>query len=435
MPSTTRHLTAEMVAAHVRDHVFDTASSPDPDHVARSGFGVELEWITSKGPSGRRITVDDAHELMDEVCPLPGGSRLTLEPGGQLELSSARADGVAEALRAAALDLFVVDRACSRRDVALIALGADPLRAPERILPEPRYAAMETYFDGDGASGRTMMSNTASIQVNVGLGPAEHVARRWRLANAICPTLIACFANSPFADGGPSGWQSTRQRAWTMVDPTRTAALDHRADPVATWVAYALDARVMLVHVDDTDQRPVTGRLTFGQWLHDGHELGWPTLEDFTYHLTTLFPPVRPRGWFELRVLDTLPTPFWQVAALLVHTVLTDPAVHDDATRAVAGTEHLWIDAAQLGLAHPALADSARALFSVALEALAPTSPANPMFDVFATYFGRWVTQGRSPGDDRLDAWRRTGQLVPPRESPVPYADELGLEPLTKVRR
>src|SRR5690606_20064587 len=177
--------------------------------------------------------------------------------------------------------------------------------------------------------------------------------------------LLATFANSPFAEGGPSGWQSSRQRAWSTIDPSRTAPPPAGGDPAEVWLAYALRARVMLIRGDD-GHRPVTGALPFGRWLTSGHELGWPTLDDFAYHLTTLFPPVRPRGWFELRYLDALPTPFWQVAALLTHTVLTDPAVATEARAAVAGTEALWVDAAQLGLGHPALERSARALFAVA---------------------------------------------------------------------
>jgi glutamate--cysteine ligase len=286
---------------------------------------------------------------------------------------------------------------------------------------------MEAFFDDDGRAGRTMMCNTASIQINVGLGPEADTAFRWELANALCPTLIATFANSPFADGGPSGWQSSRQRAWWTLDPSRAAPPPTGPDPVAAWVDYAFDARVMLIRHEGR-HLPVPGRLTFGRWLHEGHELGWPTLDDFAYHLTTLFPPVRPRGWFELRVLDALPTPFWQVAALLVHTVLTDAEVAAEARRIVAGTEGLWVDAAQLGLGHPALEQSARGLFSLVGAALEDRSPDDPMLPAFAAYHERWVRRGRTPGDDRLDEWRRTGALLPRPGSPVNYANDLLVE-------
>jgi glutamate--cysteine ligase len=428
MPAPRQHLTPDDLATYVRDHVFGTASSaPLPDAVARHSVGIELEYLTAYRSATERLATDQADALVADLCPLPGGSRVTVEPGGQLELSSARFDRLPDALAAVGGDLFLLDRACAERRIELVALGADPVRAPHRVLDAPRYEAMEQFFDGDNRAGRTMMCNTASIQVNIGLGPAESVADRWHLANALCPTLIATFANSPLADGGPSGWQSTRQRAWWMLDPSRAAPPCPDRDPVDCWLDYALDARVMLIRLDD-GYAPVPGRLTFGRWFAEGHELGWPTLEDFAYHLTTLFPPVRPRGWFELRVLDALPTPFWQVACLLVHTLLTDPSVAAEARTAVAGTERLWVDAAQLGLGHPALERSARAVFALAAEALERDAADDPTFPAFAAYHDRWVRRGRCPGDDRLDAWRRTGELIPRPGSPVAYHGDLLVE-------
>jgi glutamate--cysteine ligase len=428
MPAPRPQLTLDDARSHVRRHVFGTASSaPISDEVARHSVGIELEWLTGYRSTTDRLGVDQASALIADVGVLPGGSRLTMEPGGQLELSSARFDDLPAALGAVGFDLFCLDRACNERRIDLIALGADPLRPPVRILRAPRYAAMEAFFDDDGRAGRTMMCNTASIQINVGLGPESQTASRWELANALCPTLIATFANSPLADGGPSGWQSSRQRAWWMLDPTRAAPPPAGPDPASAWVDYALDARVMLIRHEGRHV-PVPGRLTFGRWLHEGHELGWPTLDDFAYHLTTLFPPVRPRGWFELRVLDALPTPFWQVAALLVHTVLTDADVAAEARRAVTGTEALWVDAAQLGLGHPALEQSARALFALVGSALETRTPDDPMLPAFAAYHERWVRRGRTPGDDRLDEWRRTGALLPRPGSPVNYAGDLLVE-------
>jgi glutamate--cysteine ligase len=430
MPAPRPQLTLDDASTYVRDHVFGTASSaPLPDDVARHSVGIELEWLTTLGAATDRLRVEVAEAVVADAAPLPGGSRVTVEPGGQLELSSARFDRLTDVLAATGTDLYLLDRACGRRGVALIALGADPVRSPERVLTAPRYVAMEEFFDAEGRAGRTMMCNTASIQLNIGLGPPGQTAARWELANALCPTLIATFANSPLAEGGPSGWQSTRQRAWWMLDASRAAPPRRGGDPAAAWLDYALAARVMLIRGPGSGGHvPVTGRLPFGRWLAEGHELGWPTLDDFAYHLTTLFPPVRPRGWFELRVLDALPTPFWQVAALLVHTLLTDASIAAEARRAVAGTEDLWVDAAQLGLGHPALARAARALFDLAGDALEHGTDDEPAVAAFAAYRDRWVRRARTPGDDRLDAWRRTGALVPRTGSPFDYAGDLLVE-------
>ncbi len=221
MPAPTPTLTLADVDRFVAAHVFGPSADPD-------GLGVELEWLTSQGRRDRRLPVTEATRLIDRLSPLPAGSLLTLEPGGQLELSSAPFRSIDEVCAAATSDLALLDAACDASQVELIALGADPLRPPERVAVASRYQAMEHYFDQLGSAGRTMMCNTAAIQVNVGLGEPDQVAARWRLANQLGPTLIACFANSPFAGGLPSGWQSSRLRAWWALDPTRSAPVPLR---------------------------------------------------------------------------------------------------------------------------------------------------------------------------------------------------------------
>jgi glutamate--cysteine ligase len=259
-----------------------------------------------------------------------------------------------------------------------------------------------------------MMCNTAAVQVNVGLGSPDQVVDRWRLANELGPTLIACFANSPFDGGLPSGWQSSRLRAWWALDPTRSAPVTCDLDPVDAWVSYALDAHVMLVHLDDDRCVPVVEPMPFGDWLRSGHDLGWPTAADLEYHLTTLFPPVRPKGWLELRMFDQLPTPMWQVAMAVAAVLLTDASLAPAVREAVAPTTGLWVDAAQLGLAHPELARAGTAIFDLALAGLARNGVHPRRRDLVQSYADRWVRRGRCPADDWRDAWRDTGELYPP---------------------
>ena len=421
MPASRPTLRASDVDHHVAEHVFGPGADPH-------GLGVELEWLTSQGGREHRLPIGAATALIAQLSPLPRGSQLTLEPGGQLELSSAPFRSIDEVCRAATADLAVLVQACDKHQVELLALGADPVRRPARVAVAPRYQAMEHYFDQLGSAGRTMMCNTAAIQVNVGLGAPVDVVARWTLANRLGPTLIASFANSPFADGGPSGWQSSRLRAWWALDPSRSAPVSCDRAPVDAWSAYALDARVMLMRVDDDRCVPMVEPLSFGRWLTEGHELGWPTHDDLTYHLTTLFPPVRPKGWLELRMFDALPTPTWQVAVAVAGSLLTDPAVTDAVEAAVGASSNLWVDAAQLGLGHPELARSSRAVFAIAREALATARVSTAVQDLVADYDERWIARGRSPADDRLDAWRRDGELFPP-EPLVPAGVDPGPDP------
>jgi glutamate--cysteine ligase len=418
-----RPLSLADVTTHVRDHVFGAAGLAGDTPAVRDQVGIELEWLTGYRDR-QRLSLEQAQAVVADLSPLPNGSRITIEPGGQLELSSAPFATVDDAIEGTATDLYVLDQACAQRRIELFALGADPVRAPERIVTAPRYAAMESFFDRQGRSGRTMMCNTAAIQLNLGLGDEDMSATRWRVANLLGPVLIACFANSPFAAGGSSGWKSTRLRAWWTLDPSRSAPVVLDGDPVERWVDYLLDAQVMLVRRDGRHAAP-TLPLTFGAWMHEGLESGPPTLDDLEYHLTTLFPPVRPRGWLELRMFDALPTPFWQVAVAVTAALVRTAEVAPTLERVLAPTSRLWIDAAQLGLGHPALRAAAAQVFDLALHLLEESD--DPLTDLASLYLDRWVARGRCPADDRLDQWRRDGTLFPPSESPVPY----GVDALT----
>ena len=140
----------------------------------------------------------------------------------------------------------------------------------------------------------------------------------------------------------------------------------------------------------------------FVRWLLDGHELGHPTMDDLDYHLTTLFPPVRPRGWLEIRYLDALPSPWWRVAATVAATLLFDDEAGAAAFRATEGTEELWLDAARWGLEHPALANAAVECFEAAMDGAARTGADTASIGALSTYFDRYVARHRCPADDRL---------------------------------
>ena len=417
MASRLPSLSRAVAADHVVSEVFGGTTDPDGrDAYGRNGIGIELEFLT--GTTGfERLDAPRVGAVVDLLAPPTGhsslSSSLTVEPGGQLELSTPCYGDLESACEAAATDLFRLDQACASLGIDLVALGADPVRRPERIVTAPRYRAMEAFFDSRGPSGRTMMANTAAIQINIGLGRHDEVAHRWKLANSLGPTFIACFANSPFGRGGPTGWQSSRLRSWWGLDPTRSAPVPTDGDPCDQWLDYAMAANVMLVRSGDDTYLPLTEPFPFGEWMTCGHELGYPTLDDFAYHLTTLFPPVRPKGWFELRMFDALPTPFWHVAVAVAYALLRDAEAGHRAMRAVLGTTDLWVDAAQLGLSHPLLAASGRACFETALDALPRVGATTSTVDVVGSYFDRWVSRRRSPADDRHDAWRASGAAHP----------------------
>ncbi|MGI9032159.1 MAG: glutamate-cysteine ligase family protein, partial [Acidimicrobiales bacterium] len=229
-------------------------------------------------------------------------------------------------------------------------------------------------------------------------------------ANILGPVLAAVFANSPLRDGAPTGWASTRLQVWSAIDPSRTASAWAPGRGCASWADYVLDARVMLICRSGTDFAPRVKPLSFRRWLTQGHELGYPTAEDLDYHLTTLFPPVRPKGWLELRFLDALPPQWWPLATAVAAGLVRDPEAGARAERAADPFAGQWPRAARFGLADPGLASAAQECFAAAAGTL--TDGDSGLGGAVVEYAQRFVARGRTPADERLDAWRSTGSAL-----------------------
>ncbi len=402
MPSPHRCLRAADVESFVRRRCFAPASGR---------VGVELERIPLR--AGDPSLPVDHHRLsraVDALGVLPGGSRVSFEPGGQLEVSSPPHVGPAAACAATLADLAVIDPVVGRLGVELLATGLHPRAGVRPVVEHPRYRAMGAYFDREGDAGRRMMCETASLQVNLDSGDGASRARRWRLAHRIGPVLLAAFANSPLTAGRPNGLRSGRAAVWAGIDPTRTVPAgdgrDGGEDPASSWTSYALAARVMLVRVSEARMEPVLAPLPFGRWVAEGHELGFPTLDDLEYHLSTLFPPVRARGWLELRMIDSLPDPWWRVAVAVAAALLDDGEAFEIAERATQACGNAWDEAARYGLAPPTLAGAARACFVAALDALPRLGADRHLIEAVACYGERFVARSRCPADDVLDHLR-----------------------------
>jgi glutamate--cysteine ligase len=395
VPATARSLTIADVRGFVDERVF----TPRWD----AKVGIELEWVTRA--NGTTPTPEAMRTLLPSA--LPGGSVVTFEPGGQLELSGPPRTGIAGACHDMAADLAAVRAALAPAGIELVATGLDPHGPRPRLVDAPRYRAMECYFDAQWPEGRTMMCNTASIQVNLDIGSDAEIETRWQRAHDFGPVLGAAFANSPLdASGTPTGWRSTRLAVWNAIDPARTnSAYQHGVDARAAWTQYTLDAPVMMIRADADTCTPIAERMTFAEWLIHGHPLGWPTLDDFDYHLTTLFPPVRPRGWLELRMIDALPDEWWPVAVAVAATLLDDAEAAEIASRATAHARGCWIAAAHDGLSDPTLRAVADHCFTAVLDALPRLGTDRETIAAVASFHERYVARGRCPADDQILEW------------------------------
>ncbi|MEU7033811.1 ergothioneine biosynthesis glutamate--cysteine ligase EgtA [Streptomyces sp. NPDC046237] len=381
--------------------------------------GAEVEWLVHELRDPRLPVPPERLALaVDTVRSLPLASAITLEPGGQLELSSPPASSLMSCVDTLSADLRAVRDALSPLGLSLNGYGVDPWNAPrERILREPRYDAMETALDRAGPAGRAMMRDSASVQVCLDAGHEEPgplgYHRRWQLAHLLGAVLVAAFANSPVHGGRRTGWRSTRQALWTDLDPARALAPPPDGEPRAAWAAHVLDTPVMCVRGEETPWDVPEG-LTFREWLRTGRPR--PADEDdLRYHLTTLFPPVRPRGHLELRMIDAQPGPDgWVVPVAVTTALFEDPEATETVYRAVkplteragplaAPRNPLWLAAARDGLTDPELHAAALVAFAAALEALPRIGASESVQQAVADFHERHVRTGSCPADEHLE--------------------------------
>ncbi|MFI0793311.1 ergothioneine biosynthesis glutamate--cysteine ligase EgtA [Micromonospora rubida] len=361
-------------------------------HIARICFktgppthtGVELEWTVHDAADpalpvdrerllaalGRHspVTIDDS----SPAAPLRHGSAVTVEPGGQLEISTPPRPSITALIEATDADIAQVTGLLRAAGLALGRTGIDPFRAPRPVVDTPRYRAMRCVFDRRGTAGRTMMYSTAGLQVCLDAGEPDRVAARWAAAHAVGPPLLAAFATAGRHAGRRTGWASARMAAWLAIDPARTRPVwspaRPDADPVAAWTAYALAAPLLCLRDDAADWTPPPG-VTFGDWLA-GALPRPPTTDDLDYHLSTLFPVVRPRGYLEIRYLDAQPGPDWRLPLAVLAALFADPGTVTRAASVAAPVADRWDAAARHGLADPPLARAAAGLLDLALAAL-----------------------------------------------------------------
>src|SRR4051812_46008917 len=229
--------------------------------------------------------------------PLPGGSTVTVEPGGQVELASPPLHPLGRLVATVAADVATLHARLASHDLAVGPRGADPLRPPRRVLDLPRYRAMERRFDRLGPAGRSGMCSTAAVQVCLDAGEGAEVADRWAALHALGPVLLAAFANSPLLHGRRTGGKSSRTALWLTLDPRRTPPPPPSSDdPAAARAPGVVDTELLCVR--RADQWEVPDGVTFADWVGGALPPAPPTAA-LDYHVSTLFPPVRPHGHLE----------------------------------------------------------------------------------------------------------------------------------------
>lgn len=233
---------------------------------------------------------------------------ITLEPGGQVELSGEQCDSVHCAqveFDAHVREIVTVGRELG---LAFLGLGMQPVSRPDEIdwVPKRRYGIMAPYMQRVGSLGHRMMKQTAGVQVNLDYGSEADAMRKLRVGMGLVPLFSAMYANSPLKDGGLSGYLSFRGHIWTDTDAGRCGLLPLAFRDGAGFEDYAeaaLDVPMYFV-VRNGEWFDMTST-TFRRFLRDGHRGHRATLADWSAHLTTLFYEVRLKAYLEIRCFDS----------------------------------------------------------------------------------------------------------------------------------
>jgi len=242
--------------------------------------------------------------------PETGGS-ISLEPGGQFELSGAPLKTVFETCMEVHEHLAQVREVGDQLGIGFLGLGFSPLwtRAETPMMPKGRYRIMKEYMAGKGNLGRDMMLRSCTVQVNLDFASEADMVAKMRVSLALQPVATALFAASPFTEGMPNGFLSFRSEIWRDTDPDRTGMLPFAFEDgfgFERYVDYALDVPMYFVYRDGIYHN-VAGE-SFRTFL-DGRlpQLPGvkPTMRDWGDHLTTIFPEVRLKRYMEMRGADS----------------------------------------------------------------------------------------------------------------------------------
>ncbi len=307
------------------------------------------------------------------------GANISLEPGGQLELSGAPLETIHQTCDEVNEHLRQVKEVADGIGAGFIGLGAAPIWRHEDmpVMPKGRYRLMTDYMGRVGTHGTQMMYRTCTVQVNLDFASEADMVQKLRVALALQPVATALFANSPFFEGAPAGVLSYRSRIWRDLDADRTGMLPFVFEEgfgFERWVDYALDVPMYFVYRDGVYIDAL------GQSFRDFLEGKLPalpgetpTLSDWADHLTTIFPEARIKKFIEMRGADG--GPWRRLCALPAFWV---GLVYDQASLDAAWDlcrdwtaeerETLRIDAATLGLAAQIRGRSLRAIALDLLE-------------------------------------------------------------------
>ncbi|MBC01493.1 MAG: glutamate--cysteine ligase [Rhodobacteraceae bacterium] len=287
------------------------------------GFNLaDLSPIPYEGPRGIEAVLTGMERLLGweriedngliiGLADPVGGGAISIEPGGQFELSGAPLENLHQTCRETNCHLAQVREVAEPLGIGFLGLGMTPTWRREEIpvMPKSRYQIMTRYMPKVGTLGLDMMYRTSTIQVNLDFSSEADMRKKMQVGLALQPVATAIFANSPFTDGKPNGFRSYRAEIWKDTDNDRSGGLPIAFDDgfgFETYVEWAIDVSMYFVKRGST-YHDVTGT-TFREFMNGALEGvipdPTPTIGDWNNHLSTLFPDVRLKKYLEMRGAD-----------------------------------------------------------------------------------------------------------------------------------
>jgi len=348
-------------------------------------------------------------------------AQITLEPGGQIELSGEPCDSIHCTYAEFTQHIRELLEVSEPLNVVFLGLGMQPVSRLEQIewVPKKRYRIMGPYMPKVGTLGQRMMKQTATVQANIDYQDEKDAMAKFRTGMGLTPVFISMFANSPICDGQVNGYRSFREHIWTDTDKSRSGMLRFAFSPevsFAHYVEYALDVPMYFI-IRNKNYIDVTGT-TFRQYLAYGRDGERATLEDWHDHLTTLFPETRIKRYIEVRSADSQPPELMPALSAIVKGAFYEADCLQAAWDLV--KDWSWDERMQLYLdSHRdallarirrySLLDLAKELLQIALEGLKRQKMFNALGEdetIYLEPLKKLLSQGKCPADLLLEKWQ-----------------------------
>ncbi|MBI2534812.1 MAG: glutamate--cysteine ligase [Deltaproteobacteria bacterium] len=349
-----------------------------------------------------------------------GNAMITLEPGGQIELSGEPCESIHCTHAEFTQHIRELLEVAEPLDIVFLGLGMQPVSRLEEIewVPKKRYRIMGPYMPKVGSLGQRMMKQTATVQANIDFLDEKDAMAKFRTGMGLAPILIGMFANSPISDGQLNGYRSFREHIWTDTDKSRSGLLKFSFSPevgFAHYVEYALDVPMYFI-IRHHDYIDMTG-LTFRQFLQRGHNGERATIEDWNDHLTTLFPETRIKRYIEVRSVDSQPPELMLALPALVKGAFYDADCLQaawDLVKDWSWDERMQVyldshrDALSARVRRYSLFDLAKELFQIAWEGLRRQNALNKQGEdetIYLSPLKNLLFQGKCPADVLVEKW------------------------------